>query len=318
MDAKEGTRQGQLIQVEPIRDLSDPKKRYAFLLQAFFSGRNPNTLRNYSKALKDFAGFIGAPTGERAVERLFGGPPGEANAIALAYRDELVRRKLAPNTINVRLAALRTVGKLARMLGLVPWELEVGSLKVQVYRDTSGPGKEAVLKVLRELDQKTDRISIRDRAIIRLIYENALRRKEVCGLDLGDYVPEKDGLWILGKGRLERELITLAPKAKLALEAWIAVRGRDPGPLFINFDPTGKGDKRLSGMSVWRIVRKYGLGWPHAIRHTAITEALDKTGGDVRKVQKFSRHKKTETLMMYDDNRRDFAGEISRMLDEET
>jgi hypothetical protein len=42
---------------------------------------------------------------------------------------------------------------------------------------------------------------------------------------------------------------------------------------------------------------------PHRIRHSAITAALDATDGNVRKVQKLSRHKNLNTLMIYDDNR---------------
>jgi integrase/recombinase XerC len=53
---------------------------------------------------------------------------------------------------------------------------------------------------------------------------------------------------------------------------------------------------------------------PHRIRHSAITAALDATNGDVRKVQRFSRHKKLDTLMIYDDNRSNMQGEISDLL----
>jgi len=42
---------------------------------------------------------------------------------------------------------------------------------------------------------------------------------------------------------------------------------------------------------------------PHRLRHSAITAALDATDGDVRKVQKLSRHRNLNTLMIYDDNR---------------
>lgn len=47
---------------------------------------------------------------------------------------------------------------------------------------------------------------------------------------------------------------------------------------------------------------------PHRIRHSAITESLNLTNGDVRKVQKLSRHKKLDTLMIYDDNRNSLQG----------
>jgi hypothetical protein len=38
----------------------------------------------------------------------------------------------------------------------------------------------------------------------------------------------------------------------------------------------------------------------------------------VRKVRRFSRHAKLETLLRYDDNRTDEAGAIARMLGEDS
>jgi integrase/recombinase XerC len=53
---------------------------------------------------------------------------------------------------------------------------------------------------------------------------------------------------------------------------------------------------------------------PHKLRHSAITAALDATGGDVRRVQRLSRQAKLETLQRYDDNRNDLQGEVTRTL----
>jgi integrase/recombinase XerC len=50
------------------------------------------------------------------------------------------------------------------------------------------------------------------------------------------------------------------------------------------------------------------------LRHLAVTEALDATRGDYRKVMKFSRHAKVETILRYDDNRLDVAGEMAGMI----
>jgi integrase/recombinase XerC len=54
---------------------------------------------------------------------------------------------------------------------------------------------------------------------------------------------------------------------------------------------------------------------PHRIRHSAITAALDATDGDVRKVQKLSRHKNLSTLMVYDDNRGRDQRDVTDLLD---
>lgn len=53
---------------------------------------------------------------------------------------------------------------------------------------------------------------------------------------------------------------------------------------------------------------------PHRIRHSAIAEALELTGGNVRLVQKFSRHAKLETLQVYDDNRHRGQAQVTNLL----
>jgi integrase/recombinase XerC len=54
---------------------------------------------------------------------------------------------------------------------------------------------------------------------------------------------------------------------------------------------------------------------PYRIRHSAITAGLDATAGDVRKVQKLSRHRNLNTLMIYDDNRSRDQEDVTEMLD---
>ena len=78
---------------------------------------------------------------------------------------------------------------------------------------------------------------------------------------------------------------------------------------------------RLTGTALYQLVRKTAKAAgitkvlsPHRIRHSGITAALEATNGDVRKVQKFSRHADLNTLMIYDDNRRDVQGEITDLL----
>ena len=80
--------------------------------------------------------------------------------------------------------------------------------------------------------------------------------------------------------------------------------GEEPGPLFLNFDRAGKG-QRLTGRGLYSMIRKLGesLGikvWPHGLRHAAITEALDLTNGNLRAVQRFSRHQDVRVLTVID------------------
>jgi len=295
-----------------------PDHAPARLVEAFFAGRNRRTLEAYRRDLEDFRSFVGARTVDEAAERLFSRGHGEANALALSYRAELVERGLAPATINRRLAALRSLVKLARTLGFVPWALEVSGVKSEAYRDTRGPGPSGFRRLLVVLAERTDAKAARDVALVRLLYDLALRRGEVVSLDVEDVDLEAGTVDVLGKGRTERVRLTLPEPTKAALRGWLAVRGTEPGPLFVNFDRAGKGS-RLTGRSLCRIVRGLGTAAglevrPHGLRHAAITEALDLLRGDVRKVQRFSRHRDLRTLNRYDDNREDLGGEVARLV----
>lgn len=303
-----------VAEVLPARPV-DPARR---LVDAFLSGRNPKTIEAYSRDLEDFRVFLGAPDSASAAQELLSSPLGEANALALSYRSHLLERGLSPATVNRRLAALRSLVKLARVLGFVTWSLEVENVEAVPYRDTRGPGRAGYRLLLDALDARLDAKAKRDRAVLRLLYDCALRRGEVVSLDL-DHVDLEDGkVSILGKKRTARELVTLPEPTRSALAEWIEARGPEPGPLFTNFDRAGKGS-RLTGNSLYRLVRDLGdeqglRARPHGLRHAAITEALDLTNGNVRAVAKFSRHRDLRVLEVYDDSRRDLAGEVARMV----
>lgn len=288
------------------------------LVAAFLAGRNPRTLAAYRQDLENFRAFVGAEDLSQAAELLLTRGHGEANALGLDYRTSLLERGLSPATVNRRLAAVRSLVRLARTLGFVPWTLEVESVKSEAYRDTRGPGRVGFRRLLDELDYRRDAKGTRDRAVLRLLYDLALRRGEVVSLDVEDVDLEAGTLDVLGKGRTQKVRLSLPEPTKTVLRAWLELRGTEPGPLFVNFDHARKG-RRLTGTSVCRIVRRLGEAAglkvrPHGLRHSSITAALDATRGDVRKVQRFSRHRDLRVLNRYDDNREDLAGEVARLV----
>lgn len=292
------------------------------LVTAFLAGRKATTIAAYSADLADFAAFVGVETVDAAAGVLLNQAHGAANAMALAYRANMIERGLSPATVNRRLAALRSLVKLARVVGMVAWTLEVEGVKGESYRDTRGPGRPAFDAMLAEAIERGDEKGIRDVAILRLLHDLGLRRAELVELDREhvDLAAGTPTVSILGKGRRERQSLTLPPPTVRALAAWIEARGDHDGPLFVALDNSAKG-KRLAGNGLWRIVKAYGdaVGVdarPHGIRHTAITEALDATNGNVRAVQKFSRHRSVAILERYDDNRTDMGGQIAAKIAE--
>lgn len=311
----------------PVHELARPES--VDLVAAFLTGRSPRTIDSYQRDLADFARFLGCPGARDAVAFLLASSPGDANLIALSYRNHMTERELAPATIARRLAALRSVVKLAKTLGRVNWTLEVASPRTEAYRDTTGPGLSgwrSMLDLAKQEAKSGESRAVRDLALVRLMHDLGLRRGEAAGLDLKDVDLEAGTVAVIGKGKREPIRMTLPDPVRRDLAAWIDVRGSEPGPLFMRHDrarnPAG-GHGRLTGRAIHMMVRalgkRAGLGRPtrpHGLRHEAITTALDRTG-DVRSVQKFSRHSKLETLMRYDDNRRDAAGAIARTVSED-
>jgi integrase len=101
---------------------------------------------------------------------------------------------------------------------------------------------------------------------------------------------------------------------------WLRHRGREPGPLFINFHHANKGLGRLEPNGVYWVVRSLGAqvevtARPHGFRHSSITTGLDRVK-DPRKVQKHGRHASMDTTMIYDDALSDFAGEVAKVVSE--
>jgi integrase/recombinase XerC len=284
-------------------------------LTSFLSGRSETTLKAYRQDLTDFAAFMGSPDPIPALSQLLASDAGQANALALAYRADLMNRGLKAATINRRMAALRSAVKMGRVLGLVSFTLEIGGVKRSPYRDTRGPGVDGFRAMVKAAKGQRGALAVRDLALLYLMRYMGLRRGEVAALDVGDVDLERGAVAVLGKGQTDKELITLPDKTKAALTAWLNVRGMEPGPLFCNFHHDPRERKRISGTGLWWIVRALGRKAgvrvrPHGLRHLCITDALEKTNGNYDLAARVSRHKDIRVLRFYNDSREDVAGRV--------
>ena len=286
--------------------------------------RSPGTRRAYAKDLKYFFEAVAGkePTPE-LVAQFLAMDRFDAVALVLRYKQHLMEKGLAENTVNRRLAAIRSLVNYARTVGKCDWTLaDVKGEAIQSYRDTTGIEPDAFKAMLATCDRSTIK-GIRDYAILRLLWDNALRRAEVFSCDIKDLDLESKTLWILGKGRgTQKVVVTLSNQTVTALHEWLLARRETNinAPLFIALDRAYKGH-RLTGTAVYDVVsnsaKKAGISKqlsPHRIRHSSVTAALEATGGDVRTVQKLSRHKKLDTLMIYDDNRQNAQGNVTSIL----
>lgn len=307
-----------------------PAVRPADLFAALLAdARKPTTRRAREQDATDLARFLGAAgPAEACVSLVAGGAP-RANALATAYVRSMLDRALSPATVNRRVSTVRRVCKLARRFAVITWGVEVDTLKVDSYRDTTGPGRAGWLRLLDVVTRAAVKTAKgrRDLAIVRLLHDQGLRRAEVTALDLADVDMEAGRLFVLGKGKGEKTPMRLNKPATVALSRWLDDRGPDPGPLFVRLDrarPAG-GLTRLDGDALHLVVgalgRKAGLGRavkPHGLRHEAITRVLELTRGNIDAAQKFGRHADPKTTQKYNDNRSDVAGDMARLLGEDS
>ncbi len=148
-----------------------------------------------------------------------------------------------------------------------------------------------------------DVLTIRDRAILELIYSSGLRLAECVGLDLYS-IDVQDGLvTVVGKGNKTRNL----PVGKYALEAvsaWLKVRSQLAAPDETALFVSARG-RRISARSVQQRLRdwavKQGLDTPvhpHMLRHSFATHLLE-SSGDLRAVQELLGHADISTTQIY-------------------
>jgi integrase/recombinase XerC len=295
------------------------------IIQALINDkRSINTRRAYENDLKDFfTTTTGQELNPDIVRQFLNLPKMQANAVILNYKAAMIKKNLSESTINRRLSAIKSLVTYAARIGQCEYKLDdIQGEKTQAYRDTAGINAVQIAKVLSIPDQSTAK-GIRDYAILRLLWECALRRGELVKINIGDYNPQEMTVKILGKGKGNQKIIiSLSERLCAALNRWLEVRGNGShdDPLFTAMDNANKGH-RITGDAVYFMVsevsKQAGITKrmsPHRVRHSSITAALESTNGNVIAVKKLSRHAKLETLEIYNDSRENHQRRVSNLL----
>jgi integrase/recombinase XerD len=148
--------------------------------------------------------------------------------------------------------------------------------------------------------------SLRDRALLEVLYGVGARISEAVGLDIDDIDAQEGVVRLFGKGSKER-LVPLGSYAAQALDAYLvrgrpvlAAKGKGTAAVFLN-----QRGSRLSRQSAWAVMRtaaeRANLGGhlsPHTLRHSFATHLLD-GGADVRVVQELLGHASVTTTQIY-------------------
>ncbi|MES3646006.1 site-specific tyrosine recombinase XerD [Mycobacterium intracellulare] len=149
-------------------------------------------------------------------------------------------------------------------------------------------------------------LTLRNRALLELLYSTGARISEAVGLDVDDVDTQARSVLLRGKGGKQR-LVPVGRPAVAALDAYLvrgrsdlARRGRGTPAIFLNV----RGG-RLSRQSAWQVLQdaaeRAGITSgvsPHMLRHSFATHLLE-GGADVRVVQELLGHASVTTTQIY-------------------
>jgi integrase/recombinase XerD len=234
-----------------------------------------------------------------------------------AFESSLKSLDLAPASINRIMSAVRTFYKYQnREFGITDPTTEIAHNK-SARRLPKALTVSEVTSLIDAGLREGDVISLRDHAMLELLYSSGARVSEVIGINLSDFAKsnlngdEITTLKVRGKGGKER-IVPLGKFAVAAIDNYL-VRTRPElatksgrkessvnGALFLNQKGT-----RISRQSAWQIVLtaagRAGITSkvsPHVFRHSYATHLLD-GGADIRVVQELLGHASVTTTQIY-------------------
>jgi integrase/recombinase XerD len=218
---------------------------------------------------------------------------------------ELRAQGLAPSTVARRIAAARTFFRHLTLLGTradnPAAELDLPRRTRRLPRTLSAGEAERLIDAATGTTPRT----LRDRALVELLYGAGLRVSEAVGLERNAVDLEQRLVRCIGKGDKER-IVPIGRRAVEALRYYLA-RGRPHldvrhrPELFLNARG-GPLTRAGAFLVVRRLAEKAGLEpgrvHPHLLRHSFATHLLE-GGADLRSVQEMLGHADLATTELY-------------------
>ncbi len=295
--------------------LSDLKRQFLEYLE-IEKGRSLKTISNYDRYISSFL----THTKEE-------NPSAISDNMLREYRMSLNRREsgviesgrratLKKKTQNYYLIAIRGFLKYLAKIGITSLPAERIELAKVGDRSLDLMSNEE-LKRLLAAPSESDLKSLRDKAILEMLFSTGLRVSELCSLNR-DIDLTKDELSVRGKGDKVR-VVFISEEAKNILQLYLKKRDDMDEALFVHIALKSAKSKeedvsrktisretmRLTSRSIERIVKYYAVKagiskkvTPHVVRHSFATDLLI-NGADLRSVQMMLGHANISTTQVY-------------------
>jgi integrase/recombinase XerD len=261
-----------------------------------------NSVAAYRRDLEKFRTFLDARNLQEVTPEVIS-----------TFQSSLREAKLSVATINRADSTLRSFFKhLQQEFGFADPTLEISPSK-SARRLPKALTISQILSMIDAAFREGEPITLRDQAMLELLYSSGARVSELIGINLNDIstVQTDDGeittLKLRGKGSKER-IVPLGSFATRAIDDYrvrirpdlLAKNSKGNSALFLN---TRGG--RISRQSAWKMVldaaEAAGITEhvsPHVFRHSYATHLLD-GGADIRVVQELLGHASVTTTQIY-------------------
>lgn len=283
-------------------------------------GASPHTVSNYQRDIERYCTDLQAQ-GIMTFDKV------SAEAIdthlASLRSGALTGRPAAPSSVARAASSIRSFHRFCLREGLTTHDPSAQLLTPkQALRLPKALTIDQVSALLAAAHASDDPISLRDAALLEVLYATGARVSEAVNLCMDDIDlhAELPVVRFFGKGRKER-LVPIGSYARAALEAYLvrsrpilASRGSGAVTIFLN-----KRGAPLSRQSAWEAIGVYATAAgieehvsPHTLRHSFATHLLE-GGANVRDVQELLGHASVQTTQIYTRVTAQTLREVHRM-----
>ncbi len=266
-------------------------------------GYSENTIAAYQNDLRQFLSFLQQTTSESVSSWT-----DVDQQIIHRYGEFLEQRNYAASTVARKVASIKSFFSYLVDSGELTdnptTTLNAPKVEKQMPRILS---EEEVERLLAEPAKRSTPKSLRDRALLELLYATGMRVSEAVALRLSDVDLSAQRVCVVGRDDETRQL-SLTSRAVEALSAYLdygrdaLLQDRAEQMLFVN-----QRGRPLTRQGLWLIIKSYaeasGLGadiTPHTLRHSCAAHRLAR-GAEPQQVRRLLGHANIATTQAYVD-----------------
>jgi len=224
---------------------------------------------------------------------------------ARLYVTTLYNKALARTTISRKISAVRSFFKFANARYAIPNDAFTSLHHPKKQEKVPSFFYEEDMEMLFSTCEGKDHQSVRNRALLELLYATGMRVSELTALTLSDIDDDLGIVKVMGKGRKER-YIPFGSYANEALQSYIKysrpiiMKNKEHHGLFVNMrgEALTDGGVRYILNELMKKASLNGKIHPHMLRHTFATHLLN-NGADMRTVQELLGHANLSSTQVY-------------------